>query len=99
MAPPEGQDPVLAQLRPLLARQLSKLRGRYLAHGVAKSMLCTLALVALFFLLDRWLRLPTPVRIVHTIIAAAACGLASWRFIRYPLTRQFTDLDLSLIHI
>ena len=96
MAPPEGQDPVLAQLRPLLARQLSKLRGRYLVHGVAKSMLCTLALVALFFLLDRWLRLPPPVRIVHTIIAAAACGLASWRFIRYPLTRQFTDLDLAM---
>ena len=96
MPPPDGQDPVLAQLRPLLARQLSKLRGRYLAHGVAKSLLCTLALVALFFLLDRWLRLPTPVRLVHTLITAAACGMASWRFIRYPMTRRFTDLDLAM---
>ena len=96
MAAPKGQDPVLAQLRPLLARQLSKLRGRYLVHGVAKTLLCTLALVSLFYVLDRWLRLPTPVRIVHTIIAAAACGLASWRFIRYPMTRRFTDLDLAM---
>ena len=50
-------DPVAAILRPLLARQLGRLRRRYLLHGLAKALLLTAALVALFFVLDRWLRL------------------------------------------
>ena len=53
MPTPAGNDPVTAQLRPLLARQLARLRGRYLFFGVAKALLWTAALVLLFFALDR----------------------------------------------
>ena len=60
-----GTDPVAAQLCPLLARQLSRLRNRYLLFGIAKAVLWVAALVVLFFVLDRWLRLPTPIRLLH----------------------------------
>jgi len=96
MPTPAGNDPVSAQLRPLLARQLAKLRSRYLCFGVAKALLWTLAMVALFFVLDRWLRLPTPVRLLHTAVAAGVFTIALWRFVLYPLRRTFSDVDLAL---
>ncbi|MCB9879661.1 MAG: hypothetical protein H6835_18865 [Planctomycetes bacterium] len=89
-------DPVAAILRPLLARQLGRLRRRYLLHGLAKALLLTAALVALFFVLDRWLRLPTPIRLLHTTAVLAVAGFAALRFVRYPLRRHFTEVDLAL---
>jgi hypothetical protein len=91
-----GNDPVLAQLRPLLSRQLGKLRRRYMIYGLAKSLLWTAALVTLFFVLDHWLRLPTAVRLLHSVATIAVCGYAITRFVRYPLSRQFTDIDLAM---
>ena len=66
-----GNDPVLAQLRPLLSRQLGKLRRRYMIYGLAKSLLWTAALVTLLFVLDHWLRLPPAVRLLHSVAAVA----------------------------
>ncbi|MFN3240599.1 MAG: hypothetical protein ACE37K_03705 [Planctomycetota bacterium] len=96
MPTPAGNDPVTAQLRPLLARQLGKLRSRYLLYGLAKALLWTTALVVLFFVLDRWLRLPTPIRLLHTAATVAACGYAIVHFVRYPMSRRFTDFDLAM---
>ena len=96
MPTPAGNDPVTAQLRPLLARQLARLRGRYLFFGVAKALLWTAALVLLFFALDRWLRLPTPIRLLHTLVAGGVLVGALWRFVVYPLRRTFSDVDLAM---
>ena len=75
-----GNDPVLAQLRPLLSRQLGKLRRRYMIYGLAKSLLWTAALVTLFFVLDRWLLdLPTEIRLLHSAATVGACAYdGSW---------------------
>ncbi|HEB54372.1 MAG TPA: hypothetical protein ENI87_14055 [bacterium] len=91
-----GHDPVTAHLRPLLARQLGRLRSRYLWFGLAKAVLWIAVLVALFFVLDRWLRLPTAVRLLHTLITVAVGSYAIARFVRYPLSRRFRDRDLAL---
>ncbi|MCK5941214.1 MAG: hypothetical protein KAI24_04520, partial [Planctomycetes bacterium] len=91
-----GTDPVTAQLRPLLARQLGRLRNRYLLFGLAKALLWVAALVLLFFVLDRWLRLPTPIRLLHTLVTVAAGGYAIVHFVRYPLSRRFTEIDLAM---
>jgi|GEM_PF-3804822 len=96
MATPAGNDPVLAQLRPLLARQLGRLRNRYRAYGLAKSVLWAAAAVSLMFVLDRWLDLPTPMRLLHSTAAAVLCVFALGRFVRYPLSRQFTDIDIAV---
>ena len=71
-----GDDPVAAQLRPLLAGQLTKLRRRYVRYGICKALLWTAALVALFFALDRWLQLPTPIRLLHTVATVAVGAFA-----------------------
>ena len=89
-------DPVATQLRPLLERQLGRLRRRYLVFGVAKALLWTAALVLLFFGLDRWLTLPTPIRLLHTAVVGAVAIYALQRFVRYPLRRSFSELDLAM---
>lgn len=91
-----GTDPVAAQLRPLLARQLSRLRNRYLLFGIAKAVLWVAALVVLFFVLDRWLRLPTPIRLLHVGFTIAVGVYAVVHFVRYPLSKKFTEIDLAL---
>ena len=93
---PSGNDPVASQLRPLLARQLGKLRSRYLLFGIAKACLWVAALVALFFVLDRWLQLPTPIRMLHVLATVATLAYAIVHFVRYPLSKQFTEIDLAL---
>lgn len=91
-----GDDPVAAQLRPLLAGQLTKLRRRYVRYGVSKALLWTAALVALFFALDRWLQLPTPIRLFHTVATVAVGAFAVHRYVRYPLSRRFSEVDVAL---
>lgn len=97
-APPDpraGGDHVAATLRPLLAEQLRRLRRRYLWHGTALLAAAVGLLVGLFFGLDHWLRLPLPIRLLHT---AAIGALAIWvahRHLRYPLTRPFGDVELA----
>ena len=93
---PTGDDPVATQLRPLLERQLARLRRRYLTFGVAKALLWTAALVLLFFGLDRWLDLPPAIRLLHTVVVGGALVFALQRFVRYPLSRRFSDVDLAM---
>ncbi len=88
-------DPVAATLRPLLIEQQRRLRQRYFWHGLAIAVAAPCAAVLLFFALDHALRLPTPIRLLHTGAVAALGALATWRFVRYPLQRRFTDVDLA----
>jgi hypothetical protein len=88
-------DPVAATLRPLLAEQLQRLRRRYLWHGLAIAVAAPCAAVLLFFALDHSLRLPQPIRLLHAAIVLALGVAAAFRFLRYPLQRQFTDVDLA----
>lgn len=90
-----GPDPVATQLRPLLQRQLARLRSRYLLFGVGKALLWVAALVLLFFVLDRWLRLPTPIRLLHTLATVGVGAYALVHFVRYPLSRRFSEVDLA----
>ncbi|MFK7741606.1 MAG: hypothetical protein AB8H80_14905 [Planctomycetota bacterium] len=89
-------DPVIGQLRPLLTRQLKRLRTRYLWYGLGKALLWVAALVLLFFVLDRWLELPTPIRLFHTVATIAVAGYTVVHFLRYPLGRRFGEVDLAL---
>lgn len=83
-------------LRPLLQRQLRALRGRYLRHGLGLVLAALAGCVLLFFALDRWLLLPLPIRLLHTAAVLAAAGFGFWRFVRYPLSRRFEELDAAV---
>ena len=89
-------DPVAAVLRPLLARQLRALRGRYLRHGAALVLAAVGAAVLLFFGLDRWLDLPLPIRLLHTTVVVGMFGYGFVRFVRYPLQKRLDDLDVAV---
>lgn len=89
-------DPVASQLRPLLAKQLGRLRNRYLLFGISKAVLWVAALAILFFVLDRWLRLPTPIRLIHLFASIGVGVYAITHFVRYPLSKKFTEIDLAL---
>ena len=89
-------DPVNSKLRPLLARQLGRLRNRYLLFGIAKALLWVSVLVIIFFVLDRWLRLPIQIRTLHSMAAIGVGIYAIARFVRYPLSKKFTEIDLAL---
>lgn len=91
-----GLNPVTSQLRPLLAAQLGRLRNRYFLFGIAKALLWVSALVLLFFVLDRWLRLPTAIRLIHLIATGAVGAYAIVHFVRYPLSKKFTEIDLAM---
>ena len=84
-----------ATLRPLLAAQLQRLRRRWWWHGVAVTAAATGLAVLLFFGLDHWLRLPLPIRLLHSAIVIALITVGALRFLRYPLTRRFHDVDLA----
>ncbi|MBL9076537.1 MAG: hypothetical protein JNL08_03485 [Planctomycetes bacterium] len=88
-------DPVAAILRPLLAAQEQRLRRRYLWHGVAIATAAPCAAVLLFFALDHALRLPLAIRLFHSGVVLALGLAAGWRFLRYPLQRRFSDVDLA----
>ncbi len=92
---PAPLDPVAATLRPLLAAQLRSLRRRYLWHGLLIAVAAPCAAVLLFFTLDHALRLPLPVRLLHSTVVLLLGAAAAFRYLRYPLQRRFTDVDLA----
>ncbi|MEO6597304.1 MAG: hypothetical protein ABIP94_21380, partial [Planctomycetota bacterium] len=97
---PSGDPPAAAALRPVLAHllsgQLQRLRRRYLVHGLSLTIGIVTAAILLFFGLDHWLRLPLPIRLLHTIVTVGLLGWACLRFVRYPLTRRFSDIDVAM---
>jgi len=91
-----GNHPITSQLRKLLGAQLARLRTRYLLFGIGKALLWVATLIVLFFALDSWLRLPTPIRLFHLAATVGVGAYAVIHFIRYPLSKKFTDIDLAL---
>ncbi len=92
---PVGGAAVDATLRPLLTTQFARLRRRWSWFGVALTLAaCGLALL-LFVGLDVWLRLPLPIRLIHTAALVALAVAGTVRFVRYPLSRRFDDVDLA----
>ncbi len=91
--PPER---VVVELRALLAAQLGRLRTRYLWHGVGTTLALVAGAILLFFALDRWIGLPAPVRLFHTAVTATLLVVGIARFVRYPLSRRFGEVDLAV---
>jgi hypothetical protein len=89
-------DPVVTTLRPLLARQLGRLRARFLWHGLGKVLALAFAAVLLFFALDRWIGMPLPIRLFHTAAIVAIVAFGAVRYLVYPLRARILDLDLAV---
>jgi len=96
---PESGTPsptvVGAALRGLLATQYERLRRRFFWHGVALTAAATGLAILLFFGLDHWLRLPLPIRLFHSAVIVGLVVAGTIRFVRYPLSRRFHDVDLA----
>ena len=88
-------DPFANRLRPLLAGQSGRLRRRYLLHGLGLTALLPAAALVLFFALDHSLRLPMPVRLLHSAVVATLFGYGIVRFLRYPLGRHFAEVEIA----
>ncbi len=97
--PTERVDPVALsrELDRLLGDQLARVRRRWFVHGLAATLLLPAAVVAIAFLLDHFLRLPLPIRVFHTAIAATAVVLVARRCIVYPLTRTLSSTDIAML--
>lgn len=94
--PPAVDAALAATLRSLLAAQLRRLRRRFLWHGSAVVVAAAAALTLLFFALDRAIGMPLPIRLFHTAVVGGACAYGFVRFVRYPLARRFSDVDLAV---
>ena len=69
----------------------SRVRSHLFVDGLARFVAVVLGLVMLSIVLDRWLNLSAPVRIIGTLAGLAAVGYAAWRFLVVP-TRLDDDL-------
>ncbi|MGE3172769.1 MAG: hypothetical protein AB7O97_09085 [Planctomycetota bacterium] len=85
------------QLDRLLGDQLARIRRRYLVHGTAIALLVPALVVAFAFALDHFLRLPAPIRVFHTLAAAALLFWTVRRWVVYPLRRAFAVTDVALV--
>jgi hypothetical protein len=89
--------PNTAWLGALLGSQVRRVRGRFLLHGISLCVLLPALAIGVAFLLDHTLRLPLPIRLLHTAATIALLGFIAWRHVRYPLTRRFRDVDTALV--
>lgn len=66
-----------------------------LAEGVAQTAALFLGLLALTFLLDRWLFLPLAARVALTVTVWAATLAGFVRFILWPLRKRWGDIEVA----
>lgn len=92
-----SRDALSLEIDRLLEGQLARVRRRYFVHGLATAVLLPCAVVLGAFALDHMLRLPTPIRVFHTLLVLAAFAFASWRFLWYPLSRRFGETDAAVL--
>ena len=85
------------ELDRLLGAQLARLRRRFLLHGIGISLLLPAAFALLAFALDHLLRLPQPIRLFHSCVVLGLFGYGAIRFLRYPLTKQFSPIDVAVL--
>lgn len=81
----------------LLSSQLQRLRRRLLVHGLGAVIAIPVAAVLLFFVLDRTLRLPAPIRVFHTMAVLGLLAAAAWWFVRRPLRQRLQDVDVAVL--
>jgi hypothetical protein len=93
-AEPHGGAPGVDRL---LVEQLARLRVRYALHGIGLMLALPAAAVVLLFAADHLLRLPLPIRLFHTALFVALTVFCALRFLRYPLTRTFDQVDVALL--
>src|SRR5205809_3019384 len=74
------------------ARQV---RTRALIAGAAR-IVAELALFAIVsFILDRWLRLSLPMRLIALTIAMCAIGWQAWKYLVAPLRGRLAPIELA----
>ena len=83
-------------LEGLLARQLSRIKGRFLLHGSGGFLVALTLAATVYYPLDRYLRLPAGVRIVLSLAALAYLAYLFHRFILYPIKHALTHGDVAL---
>ncbi|MBI5686691.1 MAG: DUF4175 family protein [Verrucomicrobia bacterium] len=66
-----------------------------LAEGVAQTAVLFLGLLALTFLLDRWLFLPLAARVALTVTVWGATLAGFIRFILWPLRKRWGDIEVA----
>ena len=87
---------IARQLDALLTGQLARIRRRFLLHGLGAWLAIVAALTLTYYITDRGLDLPTPVRVVITIGIAAYLLVAMRAKVAYPLTRAFRRDDIAV---
>jgi hypothetical protein len=85
-----------AEVEKALRAQLARVRQRYLLHGVAILVAAALALGAGYYVLDRLLLLPLPVRLLVSAGYAVALILLLRQHLLYPLRRPLASDDIAL---
>ncbi len=80
----------------LLEGQLAHIRRRFLIHGIGWILAASALVIGTYYLLDRTLGLPAPIRIALTLASAAVLVVALRRRVLYPLTRAFGRDDVAL---
>ena len=94
---PTDRAPIGRHLDQLLRRQLLRLRRRFLLHGLGALLLLVAAAVLIAFLLDHTLRLPAPVRLLHSTAILCAAGYGAYRFVRRPLRLPLSAVDVAVL--
>ncbi len=94
---PAARDALARSIDALLGEQLARVRKRYVVHGLATTLLLPFLVVLAAFALDHVLRLPTPIRVFHTLLTLSALGFAGYRFLWYPATRKFSADDAAVM--
>lgn len=80
----------------LLGRQLGRLRRRFAVHGLGYVVAALCIALTAYYLIDRTLRLPGPVRVVLTLGVCALVFAVARRRLIYPLQRRFSRTDIAL---
>ncbi|MEO0479266.1 MAG: hypothetical protein AAF196_07280 [Planctomycetota bacterium] len=86
----------VARIDSILRRQRGRIRSRFLLHGLGL-VVAGVALVLLgYFAADRFLRIPSAIRILVSISLLVWLGFAVRRRLLYPLGRKFETRDVAL---
>ncbi len=92
-----ARDPALGhEIERLLARQLRRIRARFLVHGAGWVLAAATSAFVAYYAIDRGLDLPSPVRIILSLGLAALLLVALRRRVLYPLQRPFAETDVAL---
>ncbi|MFI4860835.1 MAG: hypothetical protein ACIAXF_09165 [Phycisphaerales bacterium JB063] len=99
--PPPDATPTssLSSMQKKVADRLSQLgsriRRQIALDGFARSLCVLLGLLALSIVLDWWLELSRPIRIVYWLVTLAAAAHFLYHYALKPLSRKFGPIDLA----